>query len=195
VLAHTDSGGAPDLARSPGAGCEAVVPCGGAVVGTWKIESGCLRTDVPSTGSVCQPFTVVGAPSFVGEFALESTGSYSSVVTITSSSKGTYSTACLVQMGVTCSQLNSAFAQPAGVQTGTCTSSPSGDCDCSVDFRSTSTEQGAYSMSGSTLTMTPQGSASPTVADYCVQGNTLRIRTVETSSAGSAIFDVVAIKQ
>ena len=195
-VAGDEAAGKPDSANSQDAGCASFASCGGSLVGTWKVESGCIQVATPtSTASPCQPFTTVSGPTFTGSYEFASGDTYAATMALTSTSKGTYSPDCLAQMRMSCADFNTVSSQPDAKVAFTCVSSSSGNCDCSAALHTTNTEQGTYTTSGNTFTTTPQGSANPTTGEYCVQGNTLRLRFVDSSSSGSATFTIVATMQ
>jgi hypothetical protein len=94
-----------------------------------------------------------------------------------------------------CSDINTGLSQPDAATSGSCTPGSTGECSCSITYRKTNAEQDTYTTSGTTLTTTPQGPASLTTWDYCVQGSTLRLHRVESSTTGSATFLIVATQK
>ncbi len=107
----------------------------------------------------------------------------------------TYSASCLTSFGVTCAQLvTSTNAADAGVSL-SCSSNAAGDCTCAESLGGGSkTEDGTYTTTGSTLTMTKTGSTStPNPSDYCVLGTSLTLHT--TSSTVPSSGTMVLAKQ
>jgi hypothetical protein len=78
-------------------------------------------------------------------------------------------------MGATCADLGSSLK-------GTCTASSAG-CDCSSPIDSKdSTDGGTYTTTSTTFTTTSTGDTTPgDTNEYCVSGNTLKVKTVDDS--------------
>jgi len=187
--------------------CADFTPCGGNIVGTWRLSSECLRS---VDSSYCQGFafsmdmsgsllTYTFAAN--GTFAVSFSGSIEEIVR--------YPIACLYSdagAAQTCSDLEQGVRQSmqAGADAGTLTVNLTSftcaldtDQTCVCDEKvtpSTISVAGTYTMSSGQLTMTAlsespmpdggigdAGTAAP--MDYCVAGNTLRLRSTNSSNA------------
>jgi hypothetical protein len=161
-----------------------VAPCGGAVVGSWKLSQLCSNT---ADGGVS---TADAGVSTGCAGATVDTSNYHIMDTITFSSGSTYQTTgslsgserftipaqCLTAT-LTCDALNQSLQQlkqqPDPVfSSGSCAMSGS-DCMCMAQFNVTpQSESGTYSTSGTTITTT-NSSGNASTSSYCVSGNTL----------------------
>ncbi len=174
--------------------CSDVTPCGGNVVGSWKVSSSCLDfagpMDVSLTSLGCATVPVKGTLQTTGTFTANADGTYSDKTTTTGSVTFPLAPSCLSisSVPVECERIASIFTA-AGWTTATC-SDANGQCSCEL-----STEQhgglgavvpytapdSAYSVSGSTLT------AENVKYSYCVSGNTLTL-TPQMSGLGGAVI-------
>ena len=174
--------------------CGSFTPCGGAIVGTWSITESCANI-IGSSSSSCPGMTAtVSHVQMTGTFTFTSNGTYNTATTTTESISATYPQSCLTSYNMTCAQIGTSLNAGSGGVTGSCQSKANGDCACTENIASApSTEQGTYTTSVSSLTMLKTGSTTTTgSAEYCVQGNTLKIQaTVSTSGA----VTVVATRQ
>jgi hypothetical protein len=175
------------------AACGDFTPCGGSVVGTWRITEYCSEPATFSSSN-CTMKIDLSNVQLSGTFDFTSSGSYSSAGSGGGTATFTYSQGCLTAMKIACAQMASSIeSADAGVSL-SCISNAAGDCNCTEAMPQTAgSEQGTYTISGSSLVMTKTGSTdAPTPSDYCVQGNTLKMRqtgpTSATSSGGSSIM-------
>jgi hypothetical protein len=164
--------------------CPDVAPCGGNVVGTWRVDAACLE------GLGTAAANAGGLNSFCSEASVSTSGLSMTGSTITYNADGTYSqtskisgtftinlpVACLTQRGVTvtCDQLNQSIAQSnqsssasAGFTGLHCNGGFGGGCACNARIEQNDTSSGRYTIQGSQLT----DADGPT--DFCVQGDTL----------------------
>jgi hypothetical protein len=173
--------------------CGTFTPCGGSVVGTWKITSACVSTadaGVPKADAACSMAS--GSPNmkYDGTFTFRTDGTYTADLALSGSETLTYSAGCF-SGAYSCSTIDSVFKNPgtadAGVS-GSCTSGSSGSCTCSetFDINPTSTN-GTYTTSDSAITTTSGSNSSPESSDYCVQGNTLTLRSSSSSGQSSTL--------
>lgn len=187
--------------------CGKLEPCGGSVVGSWKLTDGCANSaalDSEFASSTCPTATA-------------SLGSVSSSGTLTFNADMTYTmtnaaidatldiglpSTCL--SGASCAELGSALS--AEGLTGSCTGSSS--CACSATQTSfvspsgTNDDTGTYTLSGQTIVLTSSDANADTMTmDYCVQGTFLHIvsldTTMNTGPMGQATIDtdIVATKE
>ena len=182
--------------------CGSFTSCGGAIVGTWRLTGECVN--YPDAGvstsdagtSSCSLGQIATNPQLSGTLTFLSNGTYSVTSSMSGSTKFTYTAACMTDVGMTCAQLNSGLAAAAdGGVSGSCASTSAGDCTCSESYSKVAgSEEGTYTTSGSSLTMTPSSSSSaPGTTEYCVRGNTLTLRMTDTGSS-SPSFIVTATK-
>jgi hypothetical protein len=177
---------------SGGASCGTFTPCGGSVVGTWKVTTLCLDFTT-STSTTCPDESVSEAIQPSGTITFTSSGTYSVAVVMNGSAKFGYPSTCLGNLGMTCAQIDSALqkegATDAGVS-GSCASGAAGSCTCSEKVtNAASSETGTYTTTGSSIAMISSSSTSsqePT--EYCVQGNKLTLHSTNTAGSSSIIL-------
>ena len=177
---------------SSGGSCVTFTPCGGSVVGTWKVTTLCSDF-TSSTSATCSGETVSESIQPTGTITFTSSGTYSVAVLMNGSAKFSYPSTCLSTLGMTCAQIDSALqltgATDAGIS-GSCSSGSAASCTCSEKVtNASSNEMGTYTTSGSSIAMIPSSSASsqePT--EYCAQGNSLILHATNTSGSSSTII-------
>ncbi len=196
----SSSSGSPDAG---GASCGNVAPCGGDILGTWRIVGSCSSSSMPlGLNGFCPNLAVEkGSASISGTAIFSLNGTYTLYVTQAISGTLAVPTSCLESHGVTvtCDELAMALGggrqDDSGVTTtmGTCSASGS-TCDCAFASSGKGTyETGKYGVSGSTLSTTWNGSTN--LADYCVQGNTLRVVSPMGTSTLLSTSGLVATKE
>jgi hypothetical protein len=187
--------------------CGKVSPCGGDVVGTWKIVDSCeegsslstANSSCPSETGQVTSMSASGTATFNSDmtYALSLTESFSETLSVPMS--------CLSMGGitVTCDELTTALGgllESDGGTTTNCTASGSG-CDCNISLSGlTTNDMGTYTVSGNTLTTTSTTSPGTTGGgDYCVQGgNTLHLISTQMGAGGAPgtpAADLVATKE
>jgi hypothetical protein len=170
------------------AACGAFTPCGGSLVGTWKSTGFCSDITSATSGSCTMTMDTSNFhPS--GTFTFSSDGTYSSVGTVSGTLNVNYTQGCFSGMTtMSCPGLSSAASSTDAGVTLNCTSGTAGDCQCTETLPgTTTTEQGTYTTSGASLATTQTSSTStPSTSDYCVQGNTLKLRTT-SSNTGAVV--------
>jgi hypothetical protein len=165
------------------ANCGNVSPCGGNIVGTWKIASACSTGATAMPNSGCSGETVaVNSINDSGTISFNADGTYQASLDISASETVTLPMSCLTAGGVTLTCDQFAMALVTSVQSsnggasplaGTCTTVGS-DCHCTVTVNlHAPTVTGTYTVSGTSFMSMPAGSTTPGEAAYCVQGNTL----------------------
>ena len=175
------SGGAGNLAA-----CGPFAACGGSLVETWEITGYCSDVTSATTGS-CTLTMETSNFHLSGTFTFSNDGSYTSAGTVSGTLGLNYAPGCFAGTTMSCARISSTTSSSdAGVSL-TCTSGSAGDCQCTENIANVpSAEQGTYTTSGTSVTMIKAGSTqTPTQADYCVQGDTLRLR--QTSSTAAAV--------
>lgn len=184
--------------NSDGAGvsCGDASPCGGDIVGNWKITSSCLNLDASGVGASMR---CAGATSeakdfgFSGTVAYNADKTYETNITVTGSVVVTLPASCLTVQNVTltCGQLQQSFeatADKSEYESISC--SGSSTCSCTLKLRpQLQSESGTYSTSGNKVTQTEAGGA-PTDSAYCVKGTTLVISPQDPDSTvtGSVVL-------
>ncbi|HXX69504.1 MAG TPA: hypothetical protein VEK07_20135 [Polyangiaceae bacterium] len=187
--------------------CGQVEPCGGNIVGTWKLSDACansaaLDSEVSSTSC---PNTTASLAS------VTPTGS----ITFNSNMTYTITAAAIdvsLDIGIPAACLNggSCAEVSAALQSELAGSSCSGTSSCTCNATetsylspsSTNDDSGTYTISGETVILTSSDANGDTsTMDYCVQGNDLHFvaidTTMNTGPMGQATIDsdVVATKQ
>jgi hypothetical protein len=191
------TGGAAATGGTTGTGggpaCNSVSPCGGNVVGTWKVSSSCLSLtgsmDVLLTSLGCSTVQVNGSMQTTGTFTANADGSYADNTTTKGSVAFSLAPSCLTisSVPVECEKAGSIF-QGLGWTTTACTLS-NGQCNCSLSVEqrgglgfisSSATMKGSYTTSGSTLTTDDGLSYS-----YCASGEQLTVTPQMSSLKGT----------
>lgn len=165
--------------------CGDFAGCGGDVVGEWKADSVCGGGSIAIDDCTAKiPIDLAGLTTS-GSMTFNADRTYRSTMTFGGSMTMHWPKACLTIMGITatCAQLNAAFkeammAEPDPDIASIVCSDESQGCGCKASFRTSSAaETGRYSLSGNSITTTPDGIGSaPDTSQYCVQGQTLRVR-------------------
>jgi hypothetical protein len=172
--AGTGTGGQP--ASSPT--CAKVQPCGGSVVGTWKLTSTCVGDGVVDASSICPAATgSIDMISGTGTVTYAADGTYQTMGRLALDVTLTIPTACFGP-GETCATLGAMLAQQAQIPAASCTTSGA-SCACRISTVQ-GAETGTWQTSGTTLTLTPMG-GDVSNDDYCVQGNELHDIALDTT--------------
>ncbi|HYP98952.1 MAG TPA: arabinofuranosidase catalytic domain-containing protein [Polyangiaceae bacterium] len=191
------NGGSSSSGGGAGAGpsCGALSPCGGSVVGAWKVTSSCLKLsgdmDVTLASLGCPKVPVVGSLTTTGTFTANADGTFTDNTKTTGSATFPLSPACLSISSVqrSCEQISSIF-QALGWATSSCVST-NGQCNCTVTADQTGglgtlseveTSKGQYSTSGNLLT------TDDTITPYCVSGDQLTIAPQFPALSGTVVF-------
>jgi hypothetical protein len=186
---------------SSGGSCGTTQPCGGSVVGSWKLASTCVLDDslfASDATEICPTAMIhVNSISGVGGVTYGADGTYQDTGSLSIGLQFTVPTSCLAA-GETCSDIDMGFAQDTTITSHSCSMS-SAACVCTVAMTEPVTDSGTYSTSGTNLTTTPTGGAAST-DEYCVAGGTLHDLAVDMSmqtSMGKVKIqgDVVFTKQ
>lgn len=179
--------------------CGKVMPCGGDIVGDWKISTACLDTSSEEdfTDGVCPTATLTTSPRITGSVNYSANSTYTRSTTTSGTVKVTLPASCLSQGGLTftCEQVQTllgAELTQEGLEGTKCTSA-SGGCTCTASLASnTETETGTYTTSGSTVTHTASGSPLPDDSEYCVEGDTLHVISLDPNDDTKILSDIVA---
>jgi hypothetical protein len=172
--------------------------CGGSVVGTWSLSKACVSKFVNPGNMACPSSTAQLGEDVSGTIKFNEDGTFVTNANTTIRETLSIPSTCLVDGGVTetCQQLQNSLNQPtdagAPPAVASCTSAAMGGCSCELsDTLMGGGQQATYSTLGTRIAL---GGAPP--AQYCVQGNTLRLETaVSNGSPGSATITLEATKQ
>jgi hypothetical protein len=164
--------------------CTGFNACGGSIVGTWKLPAKVLcgsagsATAVPSS---CSPNNNLADLLQSGTLTFTDSGTWISSMIFKGTETLTYPASCLGG-GATCA--DRAANLPDAGMVGSCVENTSGLCVCTYDLDNTPISgQGTYTTSGGRLSVV---GSDPSSMDYCVQGNTLSMYAVNSSTGDSA---------
>jgi hypothetical protein len=179
-------------------GCGTVQPCGGDLVGTWRLATLCAaQTPVPA--DLCAAATVVSSSYQVtGTATYDADLSYSVDATESATIEVSVPGSCLVFNGATvsCAQITPRTAVDVDVR---CVEANDG-CLCTFVLLGRSRgEKGTYVTSGSIVTDSPS-QFDKVPLGYCVDGQVLHIITLDatmTTVSGRPVIasDLVGVKQ
>lgn len=192
---------------SGGGTCGKVQPCGGNLVGQWKVGGSCVNQaafsmQVGAAFAEFCPSATVDSPNFgaSGTLAFNADMTYALMVTTTGSFKMNIPSSCLA--GATCAQLDAILKADPPPNTQSIACSGSGTCVCTAVLAPMmANETGTYSTAGTVVTTTPASGASPDAVEYCVQGTEGHFlsvdRTMNMGAMGQVTInqDIVATKQ
>jgi hypothetical protein len=182
------------------ASCGTVQPCGGSLVGTWKIEDTCLANGdvVVDASNICPSASLVATKvSGKGMKTWADDGTYHSMGGLSFDFKLTVPNSCF-DADKSCAGLEAAMKADPSFGSASCKTS-SAACRCEFS-RAQSDETGTYVASGTTLTTTPADGA-PSIDQYCVRGDELHDIGLDMSmpmgSMGMAkiVGDIVLTRQ
>lgn len=174
----------------PDAECASFKPCGGSLIGEWTIRDSCYQEGGPPLKvQECMLAPPPGPRYETGTFRFREE-SFSMHLVGSASWSPTYSESCLSQMKATCAEINTRLSQDGYGFSGTCTPASSGGCSCSITEHLTANDSGTYAVSGSTLRTADSATSFERTWEYCVQGDTLRIRHTDTGTSGSFLTSV-----
>lgn len=164
-----------------GGTCGKVQPCGGSVIGNWKVSSTCILDDsflsVDTTGLCAGTTLALKKVSGSGGITFRADQTYQSTGTIAIDFTMGIPTTCFAP-GNTCAGLSADLRDPT-ITAVSCTTVGSA-CECQITTKQDTTEAGTYSTSGTTLTTT-HSAETPSADPYCVEGNQLHELAVDMS--------------
>jgi hypothetical protein len=167
--------------------CGQVEPCGGSVIGNWKVTTSCFNG--ASMGSCPNATLDVSGLRVSGNATYSADMTYALMASISGTSVTTIPASCMTSNGVTitCDQLNQSIQMDLAthpdpsVQSYSCVAAGSA-CKCTEVLTAVNTnETGNYTSAGTQLTTTPNDGSGPSTDDYCVQGTQLHVISVDTS--------------
>jgi len=164
--------------------CTGFNACGGSIVGTWKLPGKVLcgsagsGTQLPSS---CTARNNLAELLQSGTLAFSDSGTWVSSMTFDGTETLTYPASCL-SGGATCASRGSNSADAGMV--GSCAENTSGACVCTYTLDNmTMVGQGTYTTSGGRLSVV---GSDPSSMDYCVQGNTLTMYAINSTTGDQA---------
>jgi len=179
---------------TPGKVCSAVAPCGGALEGTWQLDTTCDEGNLAAAmasqqnlPAACNNLFQSASPTLTGTVQFAG-GMETDTLTTTLNATVLYTSACVSALSGTtvalnatiCSILGPSLTGSGGFTTATCTFA-SGGCSCAVSMTSQSdTTAQPYTLSGNTIVYT--SGSDP--MDYCVSGTTLTTRGAVAGLSG-----------
>jgi hypothetical protein len=185
--------------------CGKVQPCGGDVVGAWKLQSGCALGEAATdliAADLCADAT--GDVAIVGGTAavtFNADQSYVQTGDVEMEFHLTLPMSCFAEGG-TCADLKAAYAEAMATdprfKATTCAASGSA-CVCNIRLVLDVGESGTYSSAATSLTTRTAGGPA-TTAQYCVQGDELHNIDVDMAMPGpmgmaNITFDTVFKRQ
>jgi hypothetical protein len=147
-----------------GAACDAVVPCGGTLAGTYDYTGGCMGDVFADFEELCPGIDPSGLALSVAGSLYFFGNELSRAVTTTISGTMVYPAACAELFGG-CDALETALASDLG--TASCTAGVAA-CSCELAGSKTDTSTTTFTVSGNTATTADGGSA-----ELCVAGSEL----------------------
>jgi hypothetical protein len=158
------------------AACMNVGPCGGELVGSWKMVNFCFdQPSAPADLSAACPSVAlkVSNVSVAGNVMYNADKTFSQSATITASVGLTLPGSCLQgQNAVTCTQIEASSNQDASSSPLTCTTLADGGCQCNSALHETAEASGTYTVDKSRLTQFDVGGGTDD-EDFCVKGSNL----------------------
>jgi hypothetical protein len=186
VLPSIGCGSDPGAAGS----CGKVQPCGGDIVGDWRVVADCVNDAVLSMklasdfGASCPTVTGHANVTETGSFTFSAGLSFSASATVAGTVDMNIPASCLA--GSTCADVNAAIqadlaANPSpGITSVSCLGSSA--CTCRFTVGPVPLlESGTYTTAGTTLTLTSAADGSVDQGGYCINGTTGHLMTLVMS--------------
>lgn len=188
------------------ASCAGVMPCGGAVIGTWAAAGSCLpvsgEANMSGFGLGCTAAPVTGRLEVSGALTANADGSFTDSTITSGESQIELPPSCLNVSGTvtSCDRLDGAL-QALGYATVTCADSASGGCTCMATVQQTGglgfvalgpPARGTYTAADAVFAV--QG-RTPREYAYCVSGSTLTMTPQGTNTTGALTGTIVFQKQ
>jgi hypothetical protein len=129
--------GGSSSATGGGSSCPAGNPCGGDLVGTWKVTSSCLtvsgEVNILLAGIGCTRAAATGSLKVDGKWTVSSDGTFTDATTTSGDQQLKLEPKCLDVSGTktTCGEVSAAFVA-VGYPQANCTSSADGGCNCTA---------------------------------------------------------------
>jgi hypothetical protein len=165
--------------------CEKVSACGGDLAGTWKMTQICVEQPGTSDDikAICETAKLeINTTTVSGSLTYKPDMTFSQTTTLDATATLVLPASCLKSGSTTytCPQLQEAFRKDPGATMIECTSSSDGGCNCKNLVHEVTANDGTYSASGSTVTLTTAKDKG--TAEYCVKGSKLYLHTTVSSS-------------
>jgi len=171
-----------DASTSPLPACTDFNACSGSIVGTWKLPGkvlcGSKGTATPPP-SGCTTSNNLADLEQTGTLMFSTDGTWVSTITFKGTETLSYPATCL--SGGTCA--GQADSLPDAGMVGSCVENSAGLCVCTYTLDMTSTGHGTYTTSAGKLSVVGN---TPSALDYCVQGNTLSMYAISSSTGDQA---------
>jgi hypothetical protein len=158
--------------------------CGGNVVGSWNIQGACIdvNDDDNPFKEACPEATFDAGFDITG--TVEFTDStYTTTFTGSNTITVTFPASCVKNFGnlTSCAELNSTFEDEDEPQkTTSCTGDVATSCTCTInDAVDPTPKTGTYTKDGNTISMTDEGETEAETNEYCVDGNSLKVKFTE----------------
>ncbi|MEA2697766.1 MAG: hypothetical protein QOI66_2037 [Myxococcales bacterium] len=160
--------------------CDSFVPCGGTLTGTWHLAKTCATPAGMMAAADELKFCPQGTASidtynFAGTGTFDGQGAVKYDLLIDFSATMTFPASCLTA-GQTCGSVQQQLRAGDGVTTASCQMTSTG-CSCSVAVKSPVRQEHSVVTSGTTVTETDPTDGSMETSQYCVDGNTLRVKS------------------
>lgn len=175
------------------ASCLQAPPCGGDLVGTWRLLGGCVNgADLTASASAnCPARSVAGTVDISGTATFGADLSYSFEAAQTITFFESIPLSCTTF--ASCSELQADRAMSSATLVTTCTGTTTCDCISTTSVPNTAVT-GTYTTSGTNVVLTASTSTDPKTDAYCVQGNTLHLMSLNPTT-GKIFIDDVAQRQ
>jgi hypothetical protein len=202
-------GGSASPGGSLGGSCPGFTPCGGNIVGTWRLKSMCVKDTPTDAACTVQSSGMIAGAGYSVAYTFNANGTFTGTVSgsmiqtvdypgaacsPTDASPSQYCSDIQQSMQSALAGLTDAGTFPVKSLSFTCTPSGSDVCKCNESLTYTPyTLEGTYTTSGDFITITMTGSSilpdagigdggtgSPTA--YCVSGNILTLGPTPGSS-------------
>jgi hypothetical protein len=174
--------------------CGRVEPCGGDLVGNWKVVDGCLNTQVAAAeamtivGGSCRNVISGAVTTSYGTLALGADLGFTASLTFSGLASPSFPESCLA--GRTCAEMQ-AFLAAEGVMVQECIALGTASCTCYIAAVSSEFGgSGTYLATDTTLELRPDGVAAWS-KQYCVTGAQLHI----TGTNGAKFLDDLVLER
>ena len=203
-------GAAPGWSEGEEATCaHNVTPCGGDVVGTWKVTSSCLQvsgtTDLSDLGLGCRTAQITeGSLEVTGTWRADDMETYTDKTIVTGTETLELPRSCLIISGTTtsCDSIATPLAAGRGYEMVTCVDNDATQgCTCQATVNQTgglgvaplvyAFRDGDYVIADDTLTILPDEQEYL----YCVTGTTLIVTPKSVGKTGTVTGTVVLEKE
>lgn len=178
--------GAGNVSVSSGDSCPAFTPCGGELLGDWKLEQMCLQIAVPAAlTAFCPDVKLTLSPvRATGTVSFKADNTMTSSAEVSFDEHIQFPTSCLTED--LCSSYASQLSTAPGVTTGHCDYDTSTGCSCTLTSSQPSMNSGTYQVQGGNVTVT-NATGAMEVDSFCVSANTLRVRGPSRNGNSSSL--------